>query len=692
MSVTDGTQELVDKLCEFYRNYYRDEIGVLAQQFPKDKKSLIVDWRDIFQWDADVAQDYLETPDLMNQYFHEALTLFDLPADIDLSDANVRVHNLPDGDTYNVDETRSEHIGKFLSITGQVAKRTGVQPAIDEAAFECQRCGTMTYIPQTQHDFQEPHQCQGCERQGPFRISHDQSVWSDRVKARVRQPPEQTSGGNGQHIDVYLEDDLVTSFDAGDRVTLSGEFLVREPDNGTSFDTYLNTESVVVEETDYEEIDITPEVEQTIKRIAWGKEGDPYELLVDSLAPKHRGDEHIKKALLLQMFGGVRVEYPDGSIDRGDSHVLLLGDPGCGKSSLLRIVEEMAPRSTYASGKGASAAGLTASVTSDDFDDGFSLEAGALVLANKGVACVDEIDKVHEDAVSSLHDALESQRVNIINATLPAQTSMLAAGNPKHGRFDIHEPIGEQIAIGPTLLSRFDLIFTMTDRPGENPSEEEEITRHMVESRRRASQWNRDPHSMEEGSMDDVEPDIEADTLRAYIAYAKQEVHPVIKDDDVQERLVEFFNGIRMSADEEGPVPITRRKLEAIERLAEASARIRLSDEVEMQDVERAAGLVQQSIRDVGIDPDTGEIDADIVETGKSKSQRDRIKTLKAIIREASRNFDEHDGAPMDDVIALAEEEGIGEETARKQIDNFAEKGDVYFPGKDGVALVKGGR
>ncbi|ACV46767.1 MULTISPECIES: ATP-binding protein [Halomicrobium] len=387
-------------------------------------------------------------------------------------------------------------------------------------------------------------------------------------------------------------------------------------------------------------------------------------------------DEHRKEieAIALQLFGGWAHEYPDGSRDRGDWHMLLLGDPGCGKSTFLRYVDQIAPRSTYASGKGATAAGMTAAAVADDFGDTeWGLEAGALVLADGGIACVDEIDKMQSDAVSSMHDALESQQVHVnkagINATLNARTSLLAAGNPKNGRFERYRPKGEQIDMGPTLLSRFDLMFMMSDQP--DREDDAEVVEYMLQSRQAAGRHTRGEELSDE-EQQRVEPAIDRAVMRAYVAYAKQTCRPIIEDEEVAERLKQFFVEFRASAgeqDDDSPIPLTFRKVEAIQRLAESSARVRLSDIVEIEDVERAIMLVTKSMKQVGYNPEEGEFDADIIETGQSKSQRERRETILAIVEEL-------DGATVEEIAQRVE---FDQQLLKHDIEILKEAGRIHL-------------
>ncbi|ELY68197.1 ATP-dependent DNA helicase [Natrinema pellirubrum DSM 15624] len=627
---------------------------------------------DVFRFDPDLADDIHEHPREMLEYFEEALRLYDLPVDVSLSDAHVRIHDLPDNDVLDVAEVpRHENIGRLLGIRGQVQKVSAVKPRIVEATFECQRCGTQTSIPQAGDQLQEPHECQGCERQGPFRLNSSASTWTDHQFARVQQPPERTKGGEGETIDVHLEDDIIQEFDAGDRVTLTGVLDIEEPkgDQTRDFDTTVDGQAVVREESSYEDIDVSEHLDE-IEAIAAGEHGDPYNLLVQSINPEHEGDEDVKLAIALQMFGG----WSRGGQKRGDSHILLMGDPGCGKSTFLQAVDELAPRSTYASGKGATAAGLTAAAVADDFGDAeWGLEAGALVLADGGVACIDEIDKVNDSVVSSLHDALESQLVRInkagINATLNARTALLAGGNPEHGRFNPYQPIAQQLDLGPTLMSRFDLMFMVSDSPDEEA--DREVIDHMMRSRRAAAKKELGENLTEE-EQKSIEPEISRETLRAYIAYAKEEVTPYLRETETEAReyLREEFLKLRLAnADEEdNPVPVTYRQEEAIERLAEASARVRLSDEVRREDVDRALSLVRKSMEQVGIDPESGQFDADVVETGQSKSQRDRRKQVLAVI-------EDQNGATVEAVTDIID---MDETKVERDIDSLKQRGQVY--------------
>lgn len=645
----NAQEDLTERLIEFLGRYYKEEVGQLADRYPKDQQSIHIDYDDIFQYSPKIADDVLDHPESMVEYFEEAVSLYDLPIDKDLSGATVRLFNLPAAN--DVDEvSRHDNIGGLLDVRGQVQKISAVKPRVDEAAFECQRCATLSRIPQFGESLQEPHECEGCERQGPFRLNAGQSEWTNHQFARLQQPPEQTQGGEGATVDVHLEADLINEFNAGDRVTLTGLVDVEEPESNQSrdFEVNLDARAVVREESDYEDIDVDEHKEE-IKAIANGEYGDPFELLIDSINPRHEGDEDVKLGIGLQLFGGWAHEYPDGSRDRGDSHLLMLGDPGCGKSTFLEWVDKIAPRSTYASGQGASAAGMTAAAVSDDFGDAeWGLEAGALVLADGGVACVDEIDKMQDDAVSSMHDALEGQQVHInkagINTTLNARSALLAAGNPKHGRFDPYQPRAEQIDLGPTLLSRFDLMFMVSDDP--DADTDRNVVSSMTDSRYAGGKYTLGKDLTEE-ETEAVNPAIPANVLRAYIAYAKENVHPLLRDEDVKQKLVDYFVGFRQNTgsedNEDNPVPLTFRKVEAIQRIAESSARVRLSNTIEMADVERAIQLVESSMRQVGYDPESGQFDADIVETGQSKSQRERRKEIIAFLQE-------NDGATMAEI------------------------------------------
>lgn len=669
----DMNRTITEQFASFFRAYYRDEIGRLLQQYPKDERSLEVAYGDLYRHDADLATDYLQQPEQMREYAEEALATLEMPVDRDLSGAHIRLTDLPETETYSVGDYRTDQRGEYIALSGQVARRTGVKPKITEAGFQCQRCGTLTRIPHPDSEFREPHECMGCERQGPFDIDYDESEFVDYQVLRLQRPPEESNGGGSATIDVRLRDDITGQLEPGDRLETAGALQMRPSDaDDATFDYYLDAAAVDPKETSFEDIDIDPHLDD-IKALA---DAEPFEHLTNAIAPKVYGHDRIKEAIILQLFGGVRAEYPDGSADRGSIHVLLLGDPGVAKSVLLRAADALAPRSTFASGKGTSAAGLTAGVVADDFGgERYSLKAGALVTANEGVACIDELDKVDEETRSSLHTALEQQIVEvnkIMEASMPARTSLLAAGNPEYGRFDLAQPIADQITLGPALLSRFDLMFMLQDTVDEE--KDREIANHAIESKQEAV---RHTHH-DDGDTDLIDPDVDKDLLRAYIAYARERIHPVIEDQAVKQTLRDNFTSLRELGGDDAPVPVTFRKLEAVLRLAEASARVRLSETIETVDIERAQRLVGESLKDVGMDPDTGQFDADVVETGQAKSQRDRIKTLKRIIEDLEAEHD--DGAPEETVLERAEAMDITPSTAEHEIEKLKQKGQIYMP------------
>jgi len=377
-------------------------------------------------------------------------------------------------------------------------------------------------------------------------------------------------------------------------------------------------------------------------------------------------------------------------LEVADTHTYLGNGVVSHNSQMISYVENIAPRSVYTSGKGSSAAGLTAAAVRDDFGDGqqWSLEAGALVLADKGIAAVDELDKMDSSDRSALHEGLEQQKISVskagINATLKARCSLLGAANPKYGRFDQYEPIGEQIDLEPALISRFDLIFTVTDSP--DPEHDSRLAQHIIKTNyagelntQRTELASSEFTSDEVAAVtDEVAPAIDAELLRKYIAHAKRSCYPTMTS-EAKALIEEFYVDLRSKgADEDAPVPVTARKLEAMVRLSEASARVRLSDTVEREDADRATSIVESCLQDIGVDPETGQFDADVVETGTSKSQRDRIKNIKGLIADIETEYEE--GAPVEEVLDRAGEIGMDQRKAEAEIEKLRTKGEVYEP------------
>ncbi|WP_254522042.1 LAGLIDADG family homing endonuclease [Natrinema caseinilyticum] len=1163
-----GNSELVDSFEQFFRNYYDNEIKQLAQRYPNEQRSLHVDWQDLYRFDPDLADDFIAQPEQLQRYAEESLRLYDLPIDVSLGQAHVRIRNLPETESPEIREIRARDMNSLVQVHGIVRKATDVRPKIEEAAFECQLCGTLTRVPQSSGDFQEPHECQGCERQGPFRVNFDQSEFVDSQKLRIQESPEGLRGGETpQSLDVHVEDDITGEVTPGDHVSATGVLRLEQQgdqqEKSPVFDFYMEGMSVDVDEEQFEDMDITEEDKKAIYEIS--NRDDVYEHMIASIAPSIYGYDQEKLAMILQLFSGVTKQLPDGSRIRGDLHMLLIGDPGTGKcvrgdtkvtladgrdvtirelvesnledpkpiddgwwdeidlevpslqddgsiipqratkvwkreapdrmyrlrtssgrelevtpshplfvqhdsqfkpivagdltegqfiaapctlstegddtldvnfrqsrsqnavqlelpnewtpslarligyiiaegyveqrdnntgfvsitnndrevlddaanafeklglniterepheeknarellcsagefvsfletlepcihqssdnqcvpeaifratestkseflkafiegeghvsksqreitiasmsrellenvrtlllslgirsqlherhngscrlrisgdefetyvseigfitdrkqqateqyvdtngntnldvvpnigtklrqireslsltqaecgvprstyqnyergsknpsreslrkvvlafkdalseqdnqnkgaavadggslptsitaleqfvegavaweriesidtvtpdydwvydleiegthnyisngvishnSQMLGYIENIAPRSVYTSGKGSSSAGLTAAAVRDDFGDGqqWSLEAGALVLADQGIAAVDELDKMRSEDRSAMHEALEQQKISVskagINATLKSRCSLLGAANPKYGRFDQYEPISEQIDLEPALISRFDLIFTVTDTPDEE--KDRNLAEHIITTNYAGElTTQREQLASLDVSTDEidemtakVDPEIDAELLRKYIAFSKQNCHPRMTE-AAREAIRDFYVDLRSKGtDDDAAVPVTARKLEALVRLSEASARVRLSDTVEQSDAEQVIEIVRSCLQDVGVDPETGEFDADIVEAGTSKSQRDRIKNLKQLIGDIEEEYD--DGAPVDIVLERAEEVGMDHSKAEHEIDKLKQKGEVYEPSTD---------
>jgi len=683
--------ELTTTFESFVEKYYHDDLLEFAGQYP-DTQTFPVTHGDLHRYDPDLADDWLQQPEQLAEYAEEALRLFDIPVDISLAGAEFAVTGLPDHETYYPgDYSPTDRAGTYLAIQGEISRASDVYSRITDAAFECQRCGTLTRIPQGDSGFQEPHECEGCERQGPFQVNFDQSEFVDGQKLRVQTPPE-VAQGVSQDLDVVVEgDDLTDAATVGDRVTITGVLHIHQSGSKREktgrFEPYLEGYHISVEETDHTQVDVASEDRKEIQRLANGGEGDPLDLAAESLAPKIYGYHHIKRMAVLLMVGGSRTVYPSGDADRGDFHMLLLGDPGTAKSKLVGQVESKAPRSVGVSGKGATQAGLTASAVQDDFGDGdWTLKAGAFVKANDGVVAIDELDDMDPDVRASMLEPMSRQSIHKtaggINASLSTRAGVIAAGNPVHGRFDPYQPVQEQFAFDSALLSRFDLIYTLSDEPDEE--EDRKIAGHILEARDAAKRQMRGD-TLSEGERATIDPPVAPDILRKWIALASQQPAPPFANQSVKQELEDSFTSLRgaYGYDEDGPVPTTFRNLEAIVRIAEAAAKFEFSGEIEKRHADIAIQAVGRSMNDYGKNEDD-QLDADVRETGTSHSQAQKMKVVQAAVDELSEDYE--NGVPMDQVAKTIEE--IPDDAVWDVMDKALRDGLAVEPVTDSIRWV----
>jgi len=392
----------IEKLWEtvFATDKYRVMIGDIADNYPQ-KKSVEVDYNDINLYDVAFSAYLLEEPDRCIEIAKRAVMNMVPNIDRPGQAINVRISDLPRDAKVEIRNLRADHLGKLVAVEGLVRKVTTVKPRITHALFRCARCGSEIWVPQTGMIMKEPLMCNNpdgsCNKQATRFIEDlKASTYIDTQKIEIQERPEGLRGGSQpERLIGYVEDDIAGLVTAGNSITLNGILRSQEKsdrDKSTVFETYLDVISIEFEQHEYDEIQITEEDEREI--LSMSRDPNLYSNIIRSIAPSIFGMDDEKKAIALQLFGGCHKVMDDGTSLRGDIHILLIGDPGVAKSQILRYMSNLAPRGIYASGKSASAAGLTAAAVRDDFGDGrWTLEAGALVLADKGLACIDELER-----------------------------------------------------------------------------------------------------------------------------------------------------------------------------------------------------------------------------------------------------------------------------------------------------------
>ncbi|MBS3155112.1 minichromosome maintenance protein MCM [Candidatus Woesearchaeota archaeon] len=669
-------QKQIEVFKDFFDSNYKREIHNVIQE---GKQSLLVNFLDLSQYDFELSEQLIEDSEETVKSAEIALEQFDV---LKKRKIKVRFVNLPKSQEVDIRNLRSVHLGKLIVLMGIVRQASDVRPQVINARFECPACGNIISILQIEQTFREPQRC-SCGRRGRFKLVSKDLVDAQRLV--VEESPEYLEGGEQpKRISVFLKGDLVEpkmekKTTPGSKIKIVGvvkevPIQLKTGTQSTRYELMVDANSIESLQETYEEIIINEEDEKKIKELA----EDPkiYEKLISTIAPSIYGHDDVKSALVLQLMGGVRKERKDGTKTRGDLHILLCGDPGSGKSEILKFIATAAPKARYISGKGVSSAGLTASVVKDEFLRGWALEAGALVLANGGIACLDELDKISSEDTSAMHESMEQQTITIakanIQATLRSQTTILAAANPKLGRFDPYQLIATQIAMPPALINRFDLIFIIRDLPTRET--DDKIATHILEIQK---------------APETLKHEVPLDLFRKYIAYAKQRVHPKLTDAALKE-IKEFYVNLRNmeTAGEPGlkPIPITARQLEALVRLAEGSAKVRLSNQVTKLDAKRAINILKHCLMAVGFDYETQTFDIDRISTGIPASQRSRI----VIIREIIDKFIEKGikSIPLDEITAEAMNKGITRDQVEEVIDRLKHDGAIFEPRKNFLSKI----
>lgn len=564
-------------------------------------------------------------------------------------------------------DLKSDRLGKFCAIKGIVRSISKVQPWIITGVFECRSCGNRVREKQDSFRLSFPNPCL-CGK-SRYEMIPEKSVTMDYQMLTIQESPEGLKGGEvPSDVEVRLTNDLVGLVNAGNRANIYGVLkTIPIRKNDLRLKTIFDANNLEIIQKEYEDIEINDKDLELILEVS--KDAALTKKLLNSIAPSIYGHDVLKEAVLLQLFGGVRHKNKDGTYNRGDIHILIVGDPGVAKSKLLESVLHLCPRGVKASGGGSTKAGLTATAVQDAMGQ-WILEAGAVVLADKGHLILDEVDKMNSEDRNAIHEAMEQQRISInkagINTTLQSRCSILAAANPKSGRFDDYLDLAQQIELPPTLLSRFDLIFTMTDKPDKD--QDESLASFLL-------------------NRDDNEKDIlDIDFIRKYISYAKMNVIPKMTL-EARTVLKNYYVSVRsLSSTRSKSVPITARQLEALIRLSEASARMRLSEHILIEDAQRAVQILDKCLRFLAYDPKTGQLDIDKI-TGKMSAKSRDIRTL--ILGSAKKIWDSQ--THIFNKKVLVEElvnSGQDQDKVENMVELMLKDGDFIMAGRDHLKFL----
>jgi len=637
-------------------------------------QSLIVDYIDFDSLNPELAKRMTHKPDEMLEGFKDAVLSIQQEIHPDYEEEihdkiRVRISN------YTVNkglrEINADLIDKLVSVSGMVVRSSEVKPLAKKVAYRCTGCLEITPAELKGLVLRKPLKCQKCgERE--FDIDPEESIFVDFQMVRLQELPEDLPAGQLPHyVEVTVMGDLVDQCRPGDRIILTGIIRIEQEQLALQAKTslfklrmegnnieYLGGRAGSKDTRTLDRIAISAEDERQIRTIA--AKPDAYEKLIASFAPHIYGHEVIKEAILLLIVGSVTKKLEDGSTRRGDINLLLVGDPGTAKSEMLKFAAKIAPRGLYTSGRGSTAAGLTAAVIRDKSGI-MMLEAGAVVLGDQGLVCIDEFDKIKPEDRSALHEVMEQQTCSVakggIVATLNARTSILSAANPMYGKYDPYKNITENVNLPVPLLTRFDLIFIVRDTP--EKERDSLIASHILEIHRDAE------HA--------AKPAIDIDLFSKYLSYAKQS-EPALMPEAID--IVRSYYMDMRKVESEGMITVTPRQLEGLVRLATARARLLLKDTVEAEDAQRAIYLVDQMMRTAGVDVNTGKTDLGVL-YGKPQSVVSKEKTFMEVFKglAGNENNDVEDKVLVTELVKTGK---FSDEEAKKYIQKFNREGQIF--------------
>ncbi len=578
---------------------------------------------------------------------------------------------------------RAKNIDSLVWTKGILVRSSTIRPKLIKAEFECMTCGAKFEVLQLTSRIKWPKFCSNtrckAKSQSDFRLISRNSEFIDWQSVMIQEIPEDLPPGRiPRAIQAILTYDLVDSVKPGDRVTLMGTFksvLAQSTNsmNSTLFKTFIDVNYIDPEDKAEGFIELSKEDKEEIERLS--KEPMIQKKIARSISPVIYGRDDLKMATALSLFGGTRKPRPGGGYKRGDIHLLFVGDPGTGKSEILKSAIEISPRGLYTSGKGSTAVGLTAAVIKDTETGQMNLEAGAIILANGGVAAIDEFDKMDTSDRSALHEAMEQQTVSIakagIVATLKAQTAIIAAANPRTGRYDRYKTPTQNIHLPPSLLSRFDLIFIVTDKP--DPANDAQMAEFILQN---SMQGPKDTIKSKSSKIGPIDKEL----LKKYIKHARRKCFPVLTE-EAKEKIKHFYLQLRGQYDsEDAIVSILARNLDALVRLSEAYAKMALRSKVIKSDVEEIIKLFKRYLKDTGYDESTGKIDMDRILVGQSRSSIGKLDKMLTRLKEI---FEDNNWKALEkkNVIQILElEENLDEKWIKDALEELVKEGTLYEP------------